>query len=113
MNIRLFSMAVLVSALPLFASAGSSQISLDKGDFISAQRVSRNGETIINVKLSKSGKSKFKKLNASAVNKEVHSEIGGVESNFKLREPITGEKLEMGPYSVKDAEKVIAEINKN
>ncbi|HAZ12995.1 MAG: hypothetical protein A2X86_09405 [Bdellovibrionales bacterium GWA2_49_15] len=108
MNIRLFSMAVLVSALPLFAS----ELSLNKGDFISAERVTRSGETIVSVKLSKSGKAKFKKLNASSVNKEIHAEIAGVESNFKLRVPITGAGLEMGPYSENDAVKVVTEINK-
>jgi hypothetical protein len=64
------------------------------------------------VKLSKSGKAKFKKLNQNAVDEDVHAEIGGVETNFKLRVPITGNQLEMGPYATADADKVIAEINK-
>ena len=101
-------MAVLVSALPIFAS----ELSLNKGDFISAERVSQSGVTIVNVKLSKSGKAKFKKLNASSVNKEIHAEIAGVKSNFILREPIKSTGLEMGPYSENDAIKVVTEINK-
>ena len=110
MNLRLFSIAVLISALPILTSANSA-ISLNKGDFIAAERVSKDGETIISVKLSKSGKAKFKKLNENAVNQEVHAEIAGVSSNFKLRTPIKGDGLEMGPYSTEAAQKVIAEIN--
>ena len=63
MNIRLFSIALLVSALPLFAE--SPAISLNEGDFLSAEQVSHDGETVVRVKLSKSGKAKFKKLNES------------------------------------------------
>jgi len=63
MNLRQFSMALMISALPLVVSAGSSTISLNKGDFVSAEKISRNGETLVSVKLSKSGKAKFKKLN--------------------------------------------------
>jgi hypothetical protein len=112
MNLRQFSIAVLVSALPLMAMAESAAISLDKGDFIAAERVSKNGETVVSVKLSKSGKAKFKKLNAQSVDKEVHSDIAGVTSDFKLREPIKGDELQMGPYSADDAAHVVAAINK-
>lgn len=111
MNIRSFSIAVLVSALPLLAFAEGSVIALNRGDFIAAERLSRNGETLVSVKLSKSGKAKFKRLNESAVDKDVHAEIAGVSSNFKLREPIHGDVLQMGPYSPVEASKVIAEIN--
>ena len=112
MNLRQFSVAVLISALPLVAMAESAAISLDKGDFIAAERVSKNGETVVSVKLSKSGKAKFKKLNAQSVDKEVHSDIAGVTSDFKLREPIKGDDLQMGPYSAGDAARVVAAINK-
>ena len=111
MNLRLFSMVLLISALPVFASAGEN-ISFNMGDFIAAEKVSRHGETIISVKLSKSGKAKVKKLNANSVDKEVHSEIAGVATDFKLREPINGDSLEMGPYSAEYADKVVAEINR-
>lgn len=87
MNLRLFSIALLISALPNLAFTDS-LISLNKGDFIAAERLSRTGETIISVKLSKSGKAKFRKLNESSVDKEVQSEIAGISSKFKLREPI-------------------------
>ena len=112
MNLRQFSIALLVSALPVFLSAKAAVISLNHGDFIAAERKSPNGDTIIKVKLSKSGKAKFKKLNDNSLNKEVHAEIAGVSSNFKLKVPIVGEGLEMGPYSSEDADKVITEINK-
>jgi hypothetical protein len=110
MNIRLFTIALLISALPS-VSFGKSVISLNKGDFIAAEKISRNGETILSVKLSKSGKAKFRKLNNQAANKEVHSEIAGVVSDFRLRAPIKGGSLEMGPYSIEDAQKITNDIN--
>jgi hypothetical protein len=111
MNLRLFTIALLISALPSISSA-TPAISLDKGDFIAAEKLSKDGETIVSVTLSKSGKAKFKKLNEQSVDKEIHSEIAGVTADFKLREPIKGDALEMGPYSNDQAQKVVAEINK-
>ena len=75
MNIRSFSIAILVSAIPLLASAETSNIALNKGDFISAERLTQDGETVLSVKLSKSGKAKLKKLNEQAADKKVHAEI--------------------------------------
>lgn len=111
MNLRLFSIALLISALPSLSWADPA-ISLNKEDFVAAEKISRDGEVIVSVKLSKSGKAKFKKLNRQAVSKEIHAEIAGVSSDFKLREPIKGDGLEMGPYSAGDAQKVVSEINK-
>lgn len=113
MNLRLFTFALLTSTLPIVASAGAREVSLNRGDFISAKPISKNGETVVSLKLSKSGKAKFRKLNQQQVDKKVHAEIAGVESNFVLREPIRGNSLEMGPYSQEDAEKVVEAINKN
>jgi hypothetical protein len=111
MNVRLFSIALMASAIPLSVSAGARKITLNRGDFVSAERVQRNGELLVSVKLSKSGKAKLKKLNESSVGETVHSEIGGVESDFRLREKIQGGGLEMGPYSPVDAGKVISAVN--
>jgi hypothetical protein len=110
MNKRIFTSAILISLFPLLANAGG--ITLNEGDFLAAQKITRGGEVVVSLKLSKSGKAKFKKLNKTAVNEQVHAEIGGVETNFKLRVPIAGDQLEMGPYAPADADKVIAEINK-
>jgi len=49
--------------------------------------------------------------NQTSVDKTVHAEIAGVVSDFKLRETIKGDALEMGPYSPADAEKIATEIN--
>lgn len=111
MNLRLFSIALLMSALPSLSGA-SSAISLNRGDFVAAERVTPEGETVVSVRLSKSGKAKFKKLNEHAAGQNVHAEIAGVVSDFKLRVPIQGDRLEMGPYSADDAQKVISEINR-
>lgn len=107
MNIRMYSIALLASAIPLIATAKTA-ISLDKGDFLSAKKIERGGEELVSVKLSKSGKAKLRKLNHGSV----HTEIGGVASDFTLREPITGDGLQMGPYSEIDAAKVVQAINK-
>jgi hypothetical protein len=60
-------------------------ISFNKGDFVAAETVSKEGETIVSAKLSKSGKAKIKKLNKQAVNQQVHADVAGVTSNFNLR----------------------------
>ncbi|HEY8278195.1 MAG TPA: hypothetical protein VIH99_01140 [Bdellovibrionota bacterium] len=111
MNIRLFSYALLISSLPLSASARKNELALNKGDFISAERISRNGENVLSVKLSKSGKAKLRKWNKESVGQEVHATIGGVNTYFQLKEPITGNGLEMGPYSPQDASTVSSAIN--
>ena len=61
MNLRLFSIAVLVSALPLTLPA-SNEISFDHADFLSTDSVTDYGESVPKVKLSKSGKAKLKRL---------------------------------------------------
>jgi|GEM_PF-7068379 len=58
MNLRQFTLAMLISALPLGAS--STNISLNAGDSVAGRGISQEGE--VRVKLSKSGKAKLKKL---------------------------------------------------
>jgi hypothetical protein len=116
MNLRLFTIAVLISALPSLTLAETSSLSasiitLNKGDFVAAERISPNGQTTVSVKLSKSGKAKLKKLSAHAGTETVHAEIAGVSSNFTLREPIKSDHMVMGPYSDAEAQKVVSEIN--
>jgi len=53
----------------------------------------------------------MKKLNQHSVGKEINTEIAGVNSTFKLKEPINGDGLEMGPYTNEEAKKVAIEIN--
>jgi hypothetical protein len=110
MNFRLFSIVLLASALPLTVSAGNRRISFNRGDFVGARRVSRNGEDLVSVKLSKSGKAKLKKLNEESVGEAVHMEVGGVTGDLKLREKILGDRMEMGPFSPGDAQKVVQAI---
>ena len=110
MNKRLYSIALLVSAIPLISSARSN-IKFDKGDFIAAEKITKDGESVVSFKLSKSGKAKIKILNEQVDPKEIYSDIGGVSSNLRVREKIIGDDIEMGPYSSEDAQKVISEIN--
>jgi hypothetical protein len=107
MNTRIFSLALMLS-LPLIAQA---DVTLEKGDFTRATRISKDGETVVSAKLSKSGKSKLRKLNASSVGQNVHADIGGVKSDFRLREPVKGDGIEMGPYPAAEAIKVTSAIN--
>jgi hypothetical protein len=110
MNLRLYSIAILISALPYVASAGTG-ISLTQEDFVAAERMTAEGDTVVKVKLSKSGKAKFKKLNRKGTGQTVHTEIGGVNSDLTLRKPVEGDHLQIGPYTAADADRVIKEIN--
>ncbi len=62
MNLRLFTIAMMVSAIPALSSANPS-LPLNKGDFVAVEKLSVDGETIVSVRLSKSGKAKLKKYN--------------------------------------------------
>ncbi len=61
MNLRLYSIALLISALPTLAFAGTQTV-LNEGDFVAAERRTPEGQTVLKLKLSKSGKAKLKKL---------------------------------------------------
>jgi hypothetical protein len=83
MNHRLFSIAILSSALPIIAGA---QIFLNKGDFVASERIRRDGTTSVSVRLSKSGKAKLKKLNQKSHSREEHVEVNGIPVIEKTRE---------------------------
>jgi hypothetical protein len=68
MNLRLYSIAFLISALPHLTVANSESF-LTKEDFTAVEKVDSEGTSIVKVKLSKSGKAKFKKLNRQSLNK--------------------------------------------
>jgi hypothetical protein len=87
------------------------QLTLNKFDFLSVAKVPVTGGVLLKAKLSESGKGKFKVFNRGSVNRPVHVEIAGVSTNFILRLPIEGDQLEMGPYSLADADRVAAEVN--
>ena len=110
MNLRLFSVALLISALPLPSIANSS-ISFDRADFAAAEQINREGEAILKVKLTKSGKAKLKKLNEQSSNRRVHIQISGVSSDLTLRDSIQGDGLELGPYSRENAQTMVTTIN--
>lgn len=112
MNARLFTMALLMSALPYLALADYADIQLDEGDFVSAEKLTPTGETLVRVKLSKSGKAKIKRLQNEEVGSKVRTKIGETSREFILREPLGPGGLEMGPYSAKEARQVIEEINR-
>ena len=108
MNLRQFSMAILISALPLMSYAESG-IHFNEGDFKSAKRITRDGETLLRLKLSKSGKAKLKKANKAG--NTLHTDLAGISSDLKLKVPITGDGIEVGPFTQKKAEKISEAIN--
>lgn len=111
MNLRHFTLALLISALPQVHATETAAIKLDKGDFLSAEQITRDGETLVRVRLSKSGKAKIRKLSRSAMGSEIRIEVGGVSKHFKLKVPIEGDDLEMGPYNQAGASKVVKTVN--
>ena len=108
MNKRLFSIALMVSAIPMIVFADGRTLSLSKEDFVAAERVSSSGETLVKLKLSKSGKAK---LNRAAKDSDVKLVFGDQESQLKLRTKIEGEDLQVGPYSEGTAADLVAEVN--
>ena len=61
MNLRHFSMALLISALPLSLSAEQAS-KFNEGDFKVVEKQADGVEPELKVKLSKSGKAKLKRL---------------------------------------------------
>lgn len=62
MNKTFFTLAVLVSAVPNLAMANERGIAFGRSDFLSAKPMERGGEIFANIKLSKSGKAKLRRL---------------------------------------------------
>jgi len=62
MNLRLFSIALMASAIPLSVKAGNREIALSPGDFLFDQELSGEDDSELSVRLSKSGKAKLRRL---------------------------------------------------
>ena len=98
----------LVSTLLLVGTiALAADVTLRKGDFVSAKEVKRGSQILVQGTLSDSG---AKKVNASDV-KEIQIQIAGIDVSLKRRVPITGNKIEAGPFTHQNAEKIVNEIN--
>lgn len=111
MNAKLFSIALMVSALPLLSLAKSAGVTLDRGDFVAAEKVSDEGETVLNVRLSKSGKAKLKKVSHQLPAHEmVELRLGEVSKQLRLREPIKGNSIQVGPLSEAQADKILRDF---
>lgn len=107
MNIKQFSLAILISALPLSA-IGQTEVQFQEQDFKAAERVSDSGETVLKVKLSKSGKAKLKKLKQGDL---LQTHLAGEMRSFELKAALEGESVEIGPYSEGEAKQAVLEIN--
>lgn len=62
MNKRLFTIALLISTLPIFSQAQSLGVHFNEGDFKVTPSHSPIDDSDMHLKLSKSGKAKIKKL---------------------------------------------------
>jgi len=91
--------------------AQSPALGFVKADFVHAQEVKRSGKTLIDFDLSQSGTDKIKKWNTTEVNKKINLDISGKTFSFNLRQPITGDKVEVGPFDRNDANAILQEIN--
>lgn len=111
MNAKMYTMVLLMSALPLVSAAKSQSIFLNEGDFIAAEKVDAQGDKLLRLKLSKSGKAKLKKLQTSPTN--IHTELAGVSKDFKLRERPKGDGVEIGPYSAQEADQIVKKFERN
>lgn len=109
MNKRMFAMAALLSAMPLLAQAEN--LSLAPGDFLSAEKLTEDGNVVLSVKLSKSGKAKIRELNRTSVGQMVHVELGDLERDIRLVEPIEGDQLKISFKTPQNAERVVARFN--
>jgi hypothetical protein len=112
MNLKFYAMAVVLSFLPLIQSyAGAERASLREIDFSHAEVIVKGSDSLIEFDLSAQGQEKIKHLNSRAVNKKVTLSIGNKSQAFTWRGPIVGDKLEVGPVTHIEAEKIIARIN--
>ena len=66
MNLRLYSIALLISAIPQLSAAESGNVTFNHGDFIAAERSTEGGAKHVQLRLSKSGKAKLKKLRSAS-----------------------------------------------
>jgi hypothetical protein len=103
MNLKQFSIALLISALPL-SVMGQARVQFQHQDFKAAERVNEEGQTVLKVKLSKSGKAKLKRLKQNDV---METELAGARKDFVIKAPIQGESVEIGPFTQKEAVKVL------
>jgi hypothetical protein len=101
---------LLLAAISVF-SAVATNLALSKTDFVSAEEVHVGSKLLVRGTLSPEGMSKFKVLNANQVGKELDLELAGLKIHRTLRVPITGNQLEIGPFSEIEARKIVAEIN--
>jgi hypothetical protein len=85
MNLKQFSIALLISALPL-SVMGQARVQFQHQDFKAAERVNEEGQTVLKVKLSKSGKAKLKRLKQNDV---METELCGSSQRLCHKSPYT------------------------
>ncbi|MGZ3743966.1 MAG: hypothetical protein ACXWRE_09075 [Pseudobdellovibrionaceae bacterium] len=113
MNLRLFTIAFLLALLPFKMSfAHDSKSTLTKADFSHAEESIKDGKSLVELDLSQNGMEKVKHLNQSQVGKKVSLVLAGKEHSLTLRVPIADDKIQAGPFTHSEAQKIVDEINK-
>ncbi|HEX7675834.1 MAG TPA: hypothetical protein VF412_16775 [Bdellovibrio sp.] len=112
MNLRLLTIAFLLTVTSFKVFANETKPSLTKSDFSHAEEVVRNEKAMVELNLSQTGKEKVKQLNQSYVGKKVSLKLNGKEEKLTLRVPIADGKMEVGPFTHAEAKKIVDEINK-
>jgi preprotein translocase subunit SecD len=111
MDLRMFTMALVLTFSSLTSFAHGPQFDFQRKDFSHAEGVQKNGKSLVHLDLSESGKKKILQINKTEVGKAITLNVAGKSQSFTLREPITGNSLEAGPFDAQDAKKMIDEIN--
>jgi hypothetical protein len=112
MDLRLLTIALAFYFLPFSNSfAQNSKRSFKRSDFSHAQETVKNGRSLIQFNLSEEGKNKVKTFNKTEINKNITLDINGKVHDFTLRQAITGDKIEVGPFNHVEAKKIVEDVN--
>ncbi|MCB9073658.1 MAG: hypothetical protein H6623_08545 [Bdellovibrionaceae bacterium] len=111
MNLRLVNFLLCIFLFPTLSLAGP-DIVLQKSDFVKAESVAQNERAVVRLTLSASGKNKLSEPHKANRPKDVQVNVAGIAANFHVKASITSDHIEVGPYSVQEAQKVVAAINR-
>lgn len=107
MNLRWILIALIFSALPFIHARAESDTSLDKSDFVRAEIVMRNGQTLIDFQLSRLGQAKVHELNQTKLDHPIRLTLAGKAYRFVLRQAILADRLEAGPFAQAEAREIL------
>lgn len=98
---------IAVIALGSLASVAHAAAVLSKVDFVSARVIERGGRILVRAKTTRAWQAKVRDGDT-----EITIDIAGNQRTLRLPAPITGDKVEFGPYSREEAQRIVQEINR-